>query len=214
MRYSDKLAFPIPGSYACPSKWSRTIYLLFLHMHVHLNPHPYCPHADHRSGDHWSGMGQCVALRLRYFGSYHQETNTSSVSFVSLFPELNRTCQILISNLAGSLSPPYLLHCCLSSSHTGGSPTVRLVVGDAGGPGGARAALEFPYVPRAELLQPGEAAELLVLSRDEEFVTFKVRSRGSKITGMYKKRIRDRCHWSCIVVHIHCRIHSVHSASW
>ena len=52
---------------------------------------------------------------------------------------------------------------------------MRLVVGDAGGPGGARAALEFPYVPRAELLQPGEAAELLVLSRDEEFVTFKVR---------------------------------------
>ena len=52
-----------------------------------------------------------------------------------------------------------------------------MVVGD-GWPGGARAALEFPYVPRAELIQVGEAAELLVLSRDEEFITFKVRGRG------------------------------------
>ena len=54
-----------------------------------------------------------------------------------------------------------------------GGSLVRMVVGDAW-PGGARAALEFPYQPRAELLQPGEAAELLVLSRDEEFITFKV----------------------------------------
>jgi len=53
------------------------------------------------------------------------------------------------------------------------SPSVRLVVGD-GWPGGARAALEFPYQPRADLIQPGEATELLVLSRDDGFVTFKV----------------------------------------
>ena len=39
---------------------------------------------------------------------------------------------------------------------------------------GARASLEFPYQPRAELIRVGEAAELMVLSREESFVTFKV----------------------------------------
>mmetsp|Transcript_31210 Transcript_31210/g.93102 ORF Transcript_31210/g.93102 Transcript_31210/m.93102 type:complete len:164 (-) Transcript_31210:4419-4910(-) len=55
----------------------------------------------------------------------------------------------------------------------GRGTSIRLVVGDAE-PGGARVALEFPYQPRAELLVPGEPAELLVLSQDDDFVEFKV----------------------------------------
>ena len=39
-------------------------------------------------------------------------------------------------------------------NHAAGT-SVRLVVGD-GWPGGAKATLEFPYQPRAELLRPGE----------------------------------------------------------
>ncbi|GFR46966.1 hypothetical protein Agub_g8618, partial [Astrephomene gubernaculifera] len=52
-------------------------------------------------------------------------------------------------------------------------PSVTLLVGDPW-VNGARATLELPYQPRAETIQPGDAAELLVLCRDDRFVSFKV----------------------------------------
>ncbi|GAX77270.1 hypothetical protein CEUSTIGMA_g4716.t1 [Chlamydomonas eustigma] len=52
-------------------------------------------------------------------------------------------------------------------------PNVRLVIGD-GWEGGARVQLDFPYQQGVEMLQKGEAAELIVLGRDNRFETFKV----------------------------------------
>jgi len=50
---------------------------------------------------------------------------------------------------------------------------VSVVVGDPW-EGGARAELLFPHTPGAERLAPGEPAELLVLSGDRSFASFRV----------------------------------------
>ncbi|GLI71728.1 hypothetical protein VaNZ11_017022 [Volvox africanus] len=52
-------------------------------------------------------------------------------------------------------------------------PVVALLVGDPW-PGGARVALELPYQFRSEIIRIGDTVEMLVLSRDDSFTSFKV----------------------------------------
>ncbi|GLC39513.1 hypothetical protein PLESTB_001810100 [Pleodorina starrii] len=52
-------------------------------------------------------------------------------------------------------------------------PVVSLLVGDPW-VGGARVSLELPYQLRSETIRTGDAVELLVLSRDDRFSSFKV----------------------------------------
>lgn len=82
-------------------------------------------------------------------------------------PRSARVLQVLTVQLTGtSFTNPF----------SNEPPMVSLLVGDPWY-GGARTQLDFPYQPRSELLREGDAVELLVLGRDEEFVQFKVRVR-------------------------------------
>jgi hypothetical protein len=73
--------------------------------------------------------------------------------------------------------------------------SVSVVVGDPW-PGGARAALRFPYAPGCEELVAGESAELLVLCRDDGFQSFKVGGVGAGwwVGGGGGGAVRARAH--------------------